>query len=113
LKSLDTHLEHIQHYRLHKPEDDCRSLLKQVLKVQVLLVRHVLQTILAVDFPTSLMELVAHGKILKGSWKSGCFTLISLLLLNPSNVRDLGDDNYPEDDPDNQDSLESIDLEVC
>lgn len=88
------------------------SLLKQVLEVQILLVGHILQTILAVNLCTSLMVLIAHGKVLEGSGESGCFTLISLLLLNPSDIQDLKDDNHPENDPDDQNTLKSIDLEI-
>ena len=86
---------------------------KQVLEVQVLLVGHILQTILAVDLCTSLVELVAHGKVLESSGESGCFTLIALLLLTPSDVQDLKDDNHPEDNPDDQNTLESIHLGNC
>lgn len=90
-----------------------RSFSKQVLEVQILLVGHILQTVLAVNFCSSLVVLSAHGEVLECSRESGCFTLVSLLLLNPSDVQDLKDDNHPEDDPDNQYSLESIDLGVC
>jgi len=89
------------------------SLLKQVLEVQILLVSHILQTVLAVNLCTGLVELVAHGKVLEGSGQSGCFTLVSLLLLDPSDVQDLKDDDYPEDDPNDQNTLESIDLIIC
>jgi hypothetical protein len=89
------------------------SFSKQVLEVQVLLVGHILQTVLAMNFCSSLVVLSAHREVLEGSRESGCFTLVPLLLLDPGDVQDLEDDNHPEDDPDDQYSLESIDLEVC
>lgn len=59
---------------------------------------------------TSLVEFAAHGEILNNSGKSGCFALVALLLLHSGDVEDLENDNGPKDAPNNQDSLESIDL---
>ena len=62
---------------------------------------------------SSLVVLVTHGEVLKGSWKPGSLALVALLLLDPSDVQDLEDDDYPEDDPDDQYSLKCKDLENC
>lgn len=85
--------------------------LQQVLEVDVLLVSHILQTVLAMNFGTSLVEMTAHRIVDRISRKTGCFTLIALLLLHPGNQDNLSDDDTPKNAPDCQDTLESIDLE--
>jgi hypothetical protein len=78
---------------------DVHIQLQQVLKVQVLLVRHILQAILAVYFFSSLMELAAHGVVDKVSRQTSSFSLVLLLLLHPSDEEDLSDNDAPEDAP--------------
>jgi hypothetical protein len=86
--------------------------LQQVLEVQVLLVRHILQTVLAVDFFSSFVEVAAHGVVDKISRQTGGFTLVLLLLLHPCDEEDLSNDDTPENAPNRQDAFESIYLEV-
>lgn len=84
--------------------------LKQVLEVQILLVRHILQAVLAMNLSTSLVKLLAHGVIDKLSGKTGSLALVALLLLHPGDEEDLADDDGPENAPDGQDTLEGVDL---
>jgi len=89
-----------------------QSHLQQVLEVDVLLVCHVLQTVLSVDLGTCLMEMAAHRVIDRVPRKTGRLTLIALLLLHPGDEDDLSDNDSPEDAPDYQDALESVDLKA-
>jgi len=89
-----------------------QSRLQQVLEVNVLLVCHVLQTVLSVDLSTSLMEMAAHRVIDGVPRKTGRLTLIALLLLHPGDEDYLSDNYSPEDAPDYQDALESVDLKA-
>lgn len=61
---------------------------------------------------TSFVELISHGVVLEGSGQTGCLALVTLLLLAPSDVQNLGNYNCPEDDPDDQDALECVVLSI-
>ena len=65
------------------------------MEVDILLVCHILQTILAVHLGTSLMELVAHGVVDGVSGKASRLALVALLLLHPCDEEDLEDDYTP------------------
>jgi hypothetical protein len=69
------------------------------LEVNVLLVRHILQTVLAMYLGTSLVEIVAHRVIDWVPGEASCLTLVALLLLHPGDEEDLKDDDTPEDAP--------------
>jgi hypothetical protein len=62
------------------------------------------------DLLSGFVELSAHGVVDEISSKASRFTLVAFLLLHPRNQKDLCDDNSPENAPNNQDALESIDL---
>ena len=64
------------------------------------------------DLSTCLMEMAAHRVIDGVPRKTGCLTLIALLLLHPGDKNDLSDDYSPEDAPDYQDALKSVDLKT-
>jgi len=103
-------------YLLRKNEQRLNKLyshLQQVLEVDVLLVCHVLQTVLSVDLSTCLMEMAAHRVIDRVPGKTSRLALIALLLLHPGDEKNLSDNNTPEDAPDDQDTLESVDLKTC
>lgn len=61
---------------------------------------------------TGFVEIAVHGVVDKVSWEAGCLTLVSLLLLHPCDEEDLGNDDSPENAPDDQNAFESIDLYV-
>lgn len=84
--------------------------LQQILEVNVLLIRHILEPILAMDLRTSLVELAAHGVVHRVSGKPGRLTLVRLLLLHPSDEDDLSNDDTPENTPDAQDAFKRVDL---
>ena len=72
-----------------------RLRLQQVAEVKVLLVGHVGQTILAVHFCTSLVEVAFHGVVDEVPGKTSRLTLISLLLLHPRDEEYLSDNDTP------------------
>jgi hypothetical protein len=78
----------------------------------ILLVRHILETVLAVDLGTRFVELVAHREIDRVPRKAGRLTLIALLRLHPGDEEDLGDDYAPENAPDSQDTFEGVGLKM-
>ena len=84
--------------------------LQQVLEVDVLLVRHVLQTILSVNLSASLVEVLLHGVIDWVSRDAGLLTRVRLLLRHPGDEDDLEDDDGEEEAPNDQDALECVDL---
>lgn len=88
-----------------------RTRSQQVLEVRVVLVRHILQAVLAVDLGARLVEVLAHRVIDQVSWQAELLALVPLLLDQPGDVEDLGDDDHPEDDPDYEDALEGVDLD--
>jgi len=65
-----------------------------------------------VDLGTCLMEMTAHRIIDGVPRKTSRLTLIALLFLHPGDKDDLGDNDTPEDAPDDQDALESVDLDT-
>jgi len=106
------------HWYLQRKNDRCMTKLhpklQQVLEVDVLLVCHVLQTVLSVDLSTCLMEMAAHRVIDRIPRKTSRLALIALLLLHPGDENDLSDNDSPEDAPNYQDALESVDLKtIC
>lgn len=74
--------------------------LQEILEVDVLLVRHVLQTILTMHIRISLVIMPTHRVINWVSRKTGSFALVGLLLLHPYDEEKLGDNNTPENAPD-------------
>jgi len=58
------------------------------------------------------MEMTAHRVIDRVPGKTSRFTLIALFLLHPGDEKNLSDNNTPQDAPDDQDALESVDLET-
>ena len=84
--------------------------LQQILEVNILLIRHILEPILAMDLCTSLVELAAHGVVHRVSGKTGRLTLVRLLLLHPSDEYDLSNDDTPENTPDAQNAFKRVDL---
>lgn len=87
-----------------------RTSLKQVLEVRVFLVRHIPQAVLAVDLGARLVEIAAHRVVDHGAREAQRLALVRLALLHPHDVEDLGYDDAPEDDPDDQDAFERGDL---
>jgi hypothetical protein len=85
--------------------------LQQVLEVDVLLVRHILQTVLAVDLGTCFMEMAAHRKVDRVPGKTGRLALVALLILHPGDEDDLQDDYTTENAPNSQYTLKRVDLE--
>jgi hypothetical protein len=62
--------------------DPLRLCLQQVLEVDILLIRHIRKTILAVNFCTSLVEVLAHGKVFQDGGQTGGDAVVLLLLLH-------------------------------
>jgi len=58
------------------------------------------------------MEMAAHRVIDGIPGKASRLALIALLLLHPGDEDDLSDNDTPEDAPDYQDALDSVDLET-
>ena len=73
--------------------------LQEILEVDVLLVRHVLQTILTMHVRISLVIMPAHRVINWVPRKTGSLTLVGLLLLHPCDEEKLCDNNTPENAP--------------
>ena len=69
------------------------SKLQQVLEVDVLLIRHVLQPILAVDLRPGLVEVLAHGVIDRVPGDTRLLALVCLLFRFPADDDDLEDDD--------------------
>ena len=60
--------------------------LQQVLEVDVLFVRHVLETILSMHVDITILLMSTHRIVDKVSWKTSCLTFVTLFLLHPCNV---------------------------
>ena len=84
--------------------------LQQILEVDILLVRLITQTMLAMHLRTGLMEVATHGEIRWVAWQTGGLTSIGLLLLHVADEQDLANNNTPEDTPDCEDAFKGVDL---
>ena len=69
--------------------------LQEILEVEVLLVCHIPEAVLAVDLGACFVVLAAHGVIDKFSGQAGSLTLIAFLLLHPGDEEDLKNNNTP------------------
>jgi hypothetical protein len=88
----------------------CLANLQQVLKVNILLVGLIAQTVFTVYLRARLVEMATHGQVGRVSWQSCSFTRIRLLPLHVRDQGSLQNHDTPEDAPDSQDAFESVDL---
>lgn len=86
--------------------------LQQITEIQVLLVCHIRKTSIAVSLGTNFLIIAVHRIVDEVPGETCGLALIALLLLQPGDVEELQDDYTPKNAPDDQDSLEGIDLQI-